>query len=59
MPAADWASRPAPFGQAGQTIPLRLEDNSSYLNFPGDTGVVRYGKGFSSATVPTTRATRR
>ena len=24
---------------------MLLEDNSSYLNFPGDPGVVRYGEG--------------
>jgi beta-glucosidase len=34
-----------PSGKLAETIPLRLEDNSSYLNFPGDTGVVRYGEG--------------
>ena len=26
-------------------MPLRLEDNSSYLNFPGEDGHVRYGEG--------------
>ena len=34
-----------PSGKLAETIPLRLEDNSSYLNFPGDPGVVRYGEG--------------
>jgi beta-glucosidase len=34
-----------PSGKLAETIPLRLEDYSSYLNFPGDTGVVRYGEG--------------
>ena len=26
-------------------MPLRLEDNPSYLNFPGEEGHVRYGEG--------------
>jgi beta-glucosidase len=34
-----------PSGKLAETIPLRLEDSSSYLNFPGDPGVVRYGEG--------------
>lgn len=34
-----------PSGRLAETIPLRLEDNSSYLNFPGDSQVVRYGEG--------------
>ncbi|HSJ44444.1 MAG TPA: glycoside hydrolase family 3 C-terminal domain-containing protein [Euzebyales bacterium] len=34
-----------PSGKLAETIPLRLEDNSAYLNFPGDRGVVRYGEG--------------
>ena len=34
-----------PSGKLAETIPLRLEDNSSYLNFPGDSGIVRYGEG--------------
>ena len=34
-----------PSGKLAETVPLRLEDNSSYLNFPGDPGVVRYGEG--------------
>jgi beta-glucosidase len=34
-----------PAGRLAETIPHRLEDNSSYLNFPGDSGVVRYGEG--------------
>jgi beta-glucosidase len=34
-----------PSGRLAETIPLRLEDNSSYLNFPGDSGIVRYGEG--------------
>ncbi|HEY2273664.1 MAG TPA: glycoside hydrolase family 3 C-terminal domain-containing protein [Jatrophihabitantaceae bacterium] len=34
-----------PSGRLAETIPLRLEDNSSYLNFPGEDGHVRYGEG--------------
>lgn len=34
-----------PSGKLAETVPIRLEDNSSYLNFPGDPGVVRYGEG--------------
>jgi len=34
-----------PSGRLAETIPLRLEDNSSFLNFPGDSGHVRYGEG--------------
>src|SRR4051812_27643389 len=34
-----------PSGRLAETIPHRLEDNSSFLNFPGETGVVRYGEG--------------
>jgi beta-glucosidase len=34
-----------PSGRLAETFPHRLEDNSSYLNFPGDTQVVRYGEG--------------
>ena len=37
--------RANPSGRLAETVPLRLEDNSSYLNFPGDSGVVRYGEG--------------
>src|SRR4029453_2042441 len=32
-------------GRLAESIPHRLEDNSSYLNFPGDSQVVRYGEG--------------
>ncbi|MGK5683857.1 glycoside hydrolase family 3 C-terminal domain-containing protein [Actinoplanes sp. URMC 104] len=34
-----------PSGRLAETVPHRLEDNSSYLNFPGDPQVVRYGEG--------------
>jgi beta-glucosidase len=34
-----------PSGRLAETIPHRLQDNSSYLNFPGDAQVVRYGEG--------------
>lgn len=34
-----------PSGKLAETIPVRLEDIPSSLNFPGDTGHVRYGEG--------------
>ncbi len=34
-----------PSGCLAETLPLRLEDNSSYVNFPGDSGHVRDGEG--------------
>lgn len=34
-----------PSGKLGETVPLRLKDTPSYLNFPGDTQQVRYGEG--------------
>ncbi|WP_431901354.1 glycoside hydrolase family 3 C-terminal domain-containing protein [Nonomuraea sp. bgisy101] len=34
-----------PSGRLAETIPLRLEDTPSYLNFPGDPDEVRYGEG--------------
>jgi beta-glucosidase len=37
--------RANPSGRLAETIPLRLEDNPSHLNFPGELGVVRYGEG--------------
>jgi beta-glucosidase len=34
-----------PSGKLAETIPVRLQDNSSYFNFPGEEGVVHYGEG--------------
>jgi beta-glucosidase len=34
-----------PSGKLAETIPVRLQDNPSYLNFPGEEGVVNYGEG--------------
>lgn len=34
-----------PGGKLAESIPLRLEDNSSFLNFPGEEQQVRYGEG--------------
>lgn len=34
-----------PSGRLAETIPLRLEDNPSWMNFPGEQGHVRYGEG--------------
>jgi beta-glucosidase len=48
-----------PSGHLAETIPLRLQDNPSYLNFPGEQGHVRYGEGvmvgyryYATAEVP-------
>ncbi|MCQ2437310.1 MAG: glycoside hydrolase family 3 C-terminal domain-containing protein [Clostridia bacterium] len=35
----------SPSGKLAETFPLRLEDNPSYLNFPGDDDIVRYAEG--------------
>ncbi|MBE1576984.1 glycoside hydrolase family 3 C-terminal domain-containing protein [Amycolatopsis roodepoortensis] len=35
----------SPSGHLAESIPLRLQDNPSYLNFPGEAGHVRYGEG--------------
>lgn len=34
-----------PSGRLAETVPVRLEDTPSFLNFPGDSGHVRYGEG--------------
>jgi beta-glucosidase len=34
-----------PSGHLAETIPLRLQDSPSYINFPGEQGHVRYGEG--------------
>jgi beta-glucosidase len=34
-----------PSGKLAETIPIRLEDTPSYLNFPGEQAHVRYGEG--------------
>lgn len=35
----------SPSGKLAETFPLRLEDNPSYLNFPGDGDTVNYAEG--------------
>lgn len=34
-----------PSGKLPETVPLRLEDTSAYLDFPGEAGHVRHGEG--------------
>lgn len=34
-----------PSGRLAETFPLRVEDTPAFTNWPGDTGVVRYGEG--------------
>jgi beta-glucosidase len=34
-----------PSGRLAESIPYRLQDTPSYLNFPGENDVVRYGEG--------------
>jgi beta-glucosidase len=48
-----------PSGHLAETIPMRLEDNPSWLNFPGEQGHVRHGEGvfvgyryYTSANLP-------
>ena len=43
--AADLLLVANPSGRLAETLPLRLEDTPSYLNFPGEAGQVRYGEG--------------
>jgi beta-glucosidase len=37
--------RANPSGKLAETVPMRLEDNPSFLNFPGEGRTVRYGEG--------------
>ncbi|MBO1737880.1 glycoside hydrolase family 3 C-terminal domain-containing protein [Leifsonia sp. TF02-11] len=34
-----------PSGRLAESIPVRIEDTASFLNFPGEKGHVRYGEG--------------
>ncbi|HKY53971.1 MAG TPA: glycoside hydrolase family 3 C-terminal domain-containing protein, partial [Anaerolineales bacterium] len=34
-----------PSGKLPTTLPVRLEDNPAYINYPGENGKVRYGEG--------------
>src|SRR3954452_9718007 len=43
--AALLTGRANPSGRLAETIPLRLADTPSHLNFPGEQGHVRYGEG--------------
>jgi beta-glucosidase len=53
------AGRVNPSGRLAETVPFRLQDTPSFLNFPGEQGHVRYGEGvmvgyryYESADVP-------
>jgi beta-glucosidase len=35
----------SPSGRLPLTMPMRLEDNPAYINYPGENGHVRYGEG--------------
>ncbi|MDR6438697.1 beta-glucosidase [Paenarthrobacter nicotinovorans] len=37
--------RTNPSGRLAETIPFRLNDSASFINFPGEAGHVRYGEG--------------
>jgi beta-glucosidase len=39
------SGRVNPSGRLAESVPHRLQDNPSYLNFPGDSQIVRYGEG--------------
>jgi beta-glucosidase len=39
------SGRTSPSGRLAETFPLRLQDNPSYLNFPGDAKKVEYREG--------------
>ena len=48
-----------PSGRLAETLPQKLDDNSSYLNFPGEAGHVQYGerifvgyRGYDALNVP-------
>jgi beta-glucosidase len=48
-----------PSGRLAESIPIRLQDTPSYVNFPGDGDLVHYGEGifvgyryYETATVP-------
>jgi beta-glucosidase len=50
----------SPSGRLAESIPFRLSDSPTFLNFPGDGNTVRYGEGvfvgyryFETADVPT------
>ncbi|MHB1354417.1 MAG: glycoside hydrolase family 3 C-terminal domain-containing protein [Anaerolineae bacterium] len=34
-----------PCGRLAETLPMRLEDTPAFLNYPGESGSVRYGEG--------------
>ncbi len=52
------ARRGEPVGRLAETLPLRLEDTPSYLNFPGEAGTSATARASSSATAATTRCDR-
>ena len=48
-----------PSGKLAETIPIRLQDNSSYLNFPARKALSGTAKESSSAIGPTTSSSSR